>query len=383
MDGRLVPDGVSWNEMKSGKKSGQTRFGEAPLPEQYRPRHALAVPTVLALLVTAFVVSFFIPRLTAAQQAQPVPPAPPQASAPVEFKTGIADPSNTVLALYMARSAGLDTAQGLGIDILDMNGGSRGAEELQAGRIDVMSVGLSSVMKVNQSGGDLRLIASLSNVMRFTFFSARGVTGAADLKGGTIGISTAGSESDSAATLALQKLGLTRSDVAIKEYGSSAHRLAALQSGEIKAALLDEPAASAARQGGLNALVDLEPMQIPWLFAGIAVRHADLGARRDLLTRFLKAGIEGNYIAINDEKRAKQVLAKDLKIASSKNLDIAYRDFVAQSPPNLEPSLPGVQNTLKVFPKASQNVGDYVDMSLLDALKDQGFSAAMEVKYKR
>jgi len=332
------------------------------------------------LTVLAFLAAFAALRPAVAQQASPQPASSP---APLVFKAGIADPSNTVLALYMARSAGLDAAQGLNVDILDMNGGSRGAEELQAGRIDVMQVGLSSLIKVNQSGGDLRLVGSLSNVMRFTFFSARGVNGAADLKGGTIGISTAGSESDSAVTLALQKLGLTRNDVTIKEYGSSAHRLAALKSGEIKAAPLDEPAASAARQNGLNALVDLVPMQIPWLFAGIAVRHDDIGVRRDLLTRFLKASIEGNYIALNDDRRAKQVLTKDLKITSAKNLDITYRDFVAQSPPNLEPSLPGVQNILKVFPKASQNVGDYVDTSLLDALKDQGFFAAMEAKYKK
>jgi ABC-type nitrate/sulfonate/bicarbonate transport system substrate-binding protein len=360
--------------MKSGKKT----FGEAPLPEQHPTRHAPAVLALLALFVAAFIAAFFTPWLAAAQQT---PRVTPQASGPVEFKAGIADPSNTVLALYMARSAGLDVAQDLSVDILDMNGGSRGAEELQAGRIDVMQVGLSSVIKVNQSGGDLRLIGSLSNVMRFTFFAARGVTGAADLKGGTIGISTAGSESDSAATLALQKLGLARNDVTIKEYGSSAHRLAALKSGEIKAAPLDEPMASAARQSGLNALVELVPMQISWLFAGIAVRRADIGARRDLLTRFLKASMEGNYIALSDETRAKQVLTKDLKITSAKNLDIAYRDFVAQSPSNLEPSWPGVQNILKVFPKASQNVGDYVDTSLLDALKDQGFFAAMQAKY--
>jgi ABC-type nitrate/sulfonate/bicarbonate transport system substrate-binding protein len=352
----------------SRSRADKTTFRDAPLPEQNRTRHALALLALLALLAA--------PLMAAAQPA-------PEGSVPVEFKAGIADPSSAVLALYMARSAGLDTAQGLSVDILDMNGGSRGAEELQAGRIDVMQVGLSSVLKVNQSGGNLRLIAALSNVMRFTFFVARGVTAAADLKGATIGISTAGSESDSALTLALQKLGLARTDVVIKEYGSSAHRLAALKSGEIKAALLDEPAASVARQAGLNALVDLVPMQIPWLFAGVAVRHDDIGARRDLLTRFLKACIEGNYIALSDEKRAKQVLAKDLKIASAKDLDTAYRDFVAQSPPNLAPSLAGVQNVLKVFPNASQNAGDFVDLSLLDALKNQGFFAAMEAKYKR
>ena len=335
-----------------------------------RSRYALPLLAFLALPI----VSQF-----AAAQTQPVPGLAP----PVVFKAGIADPSNTVLALYMAKAAGLDVAQGLKLDILDMNGGSRGAEELQAGRIDTMQVGLSAVVKVNQSGGDLRLIASLSNDMRFALFGARGVTTGAALKGGTIGISASGSESDSAVTLALQRLGLTRSDVVIKEYGSSAHRLAALKAGEIKAAPLDEPAASAARQAGFAALVDFVPMQIPWLFAGIAVRHDDIGARRDLLTRFLKACIEGNYIALADEKRAKEVLAKDLKIENEKNLAIAYRDFVSQSPPNLEPSLPGVQNILKVFPKASQNVGDFVDLSLLDALKSQGFFKAMEAKYKK
>jgi ABC-type nitrate/sulfonate/bicarbonate transport system substrate-binding protein len=319
---------------------------------------------------------FAAPHLAAAQQQPAVDTA-----APLVFKAGIADPSSAVLALYMARSAGLDIAQGLSVDILDMNGGSRGAEELQAGRIDVMQVGLSSVIKVNQSGGNLRLIAAVSNAMRFTFFAARGVTGAADLKGATIGISAAGSESDSALTLALQKLGLTRADVTVKEYGSSMHRLAALKSGEIKAAPFDEPTASAARQAGLTALVDLVPMQIPWLFAGIAVRHDDIGARRDLLTRFLEACIEGSYIALSDEKRAKQVLAKELKISNAKDLDTAYRDFLAQSPANLEPSIVGAQNVLKVFPNASQNVGDFVDMSLLDALKNQGFFAAMEAKY--
>ena len=113
--------------------------------------------------------------------------APPQI---LDIKAGISDPVNTVLAWYMARAAGLYGAQGLNVEILNMNGGSRGAEELQAARIDVMHVGLSSVVKVNQAGGDLRVIGSLSNVIRFTFFSAPGVKTAADLKGGIVGVST-------------------------------------------------------------------------------------------------------------------------------------------------------------------------------------------------
>jgi ABC-type nitrate/sulfonate/bicarbonate transport system substrate-binding protein len=331
-----------------------------------------------AVAMLAIAGLFALGRPAVAQQST-MAPAPP----PLQIKAGISDPVNTVLAWYMARAAGLFGDQGLDVDILNMNGGSRGAAELQAGRIDLMHVGLSSVVKVNQAGGNLRVIGSLSNVIRFTFFSAPGVKTAADLKGGVVGVSAFGSESDSTVTLALQKLGLTRDDVVIKEYGGGMKRLEAVKKGEIKATAINEPISSLARDEGVNVLVDLVPDQIPWLFSGIVVRKDDIAARRDLLTRFLKASIEGNYIALTDEKRAKAVLAKELKISSPKILDIAYSDFKQQSPPNLEPSVPGAQNILKQFPNVSQKVGDYIDTSLLDALKADGFLAAMEQKYKR
>src|SRR5205807_4238101 len=115
-----------------------------------------------------------------------------------------------------------------------------------AGRLDAMHVGLSSVIRVNRAGGDIRTIASLSNVIRFTFFSAPGVKTGADLKGGVIGVSTFGSESDSTVTLAVQRLGLTRSDVVLKEYGGGLRRLEAVKSGDIKATPINEPIASLA-----------------------------------------------------------------------------------------------------------------------------------------
>ena len=103
------------------------------------------------------------------------------------LKVGISEPVNTVLAVWMADAAGFYAAHGLKVEITNMQGGSRGAQELAAGRIDVMHVGLSSVVRLNRGGADLRLIASLSNVIRFTFFSTPNVKTAADLKGGVVG----------------------------------------------------------------------------------------------------------------------------------------------------------------------------------------------------
>lgn len=307
--------------------------------------------------------------------------SPALAADAIEFNAGIADPVNTVLAMWVAQDAGLYAQNGLNVHIVNMNGGSHGAEELQAGRLDVMHVGLSSVVKINRAGGDLRLIGSLSNVIRFTFFSAPAVKTGADLKGGLVGVSTFGSESDSTVTLALQRLGLTRDDVKIAEFGGGSRRMAAVKSGEIGATALNEPFSSLAREQGVHILVDLVPEQIPWLFSGITTERSSIQTRRDSLARFLKATIEGNYLALGNETMAKEILAKELKISDPKILDISYNDFKQQSPLNLEPTPEAAKNILAQFPGGNTNVEAYVDTSILEDLKREGFFQEMEKKY--
>jgi len=304
------------------------------------------------------------------------------AAADTTVKVGISEPVNTVLAMWMAEAGGFYAAEGLKVEIINMSGGSRGAQELAAGRIDVMHVGLSSVVRLNRGGADLRLIGSLSNVIRFTFFSGPNVKTAADLKGGIVGVSTFGSESDATVTLALQRLGLTRADVTLKEYGGGIKRIEAVQSGEIKATAVNEPVTSIARERGLNPMVDLVVEQIPWLFSGVVVKKESLAANRALLARFLKATVEGNYLALTDEKRAKEVLARETNIKDPKILDISYNDFKQQSPRTLEPVRAGADNIIAQFPpEVSRKVEDYVDASLLDELKKAGAFEALEKKY--
>jgi ABC-type nitrate/sulfonate/bicarbonate transport system substrate-binding protein len=322
-------------------------------------------------------------RLTAVILLLPFLRTVPVSAQPVEFKVGISDPVNTVLAIWMADAAGFYAANGIKAEIINMNGGSRGAAELAAGRIEAMHVGLSSVVRLNRTGGDLRIIASLANVIRFAFVSAPSVKTAADLKGGVVGVSTFGSESDSTVTLALKRLGLSREDVTLKEYGGGPRRLAAVKSGEIKATAVNEPFTSLAREQGFNTLVDLVPENIPWLFTAIVVKRGAIADRRDVLTRFIRATAEGNYLALTDEKRAKEVLAKEARITDPKILDISYNDFKLLSPKNIEPTDAAAKNILAQFPDASQKVEDYVDGGILDGLRKDGLFTALAQKYKR
>lgn len=298
------------------------------------------------------------------------------------LRVGISEPVNTVLAIWMADAAGFYEAAGIDVEIINMNGGSRGAAELAAGRIDAMHVGLSSVVQLNRTGGDLRIVASLANVIRFTFFSGPGIKTAADLRGGAVGVSSFGSESDSTVTLALKRLGLGRDDVTLKEYGGGTKRLAAVKSGELQATAVNEPFSSMAREQGFNVLFDLVPEQIPWLFTAIVVRRGAIADRRDELTRFIRATAEGNTLALTDENKAKQVLAKQAGITDAKILDISYNDFKLLSPPNIEPSHQAAKNILAQFPDVSQKVEDYVDSGILDSLRKDGVFTALAQKYR-
>lgn len=307
---------------------------------------------------------------------------PTSAQELIPFRVGISDAVNTVLPVWMAQEGGFYAANGLKVEIINMGGGSRGAKELQAGNIDLMRVGMSSVVQANRAGGDLRLIASMSNVIRFVIATAPDVKTAADLKGGVIGVSTFGSESDATVTLALERFGMTRADVTVKEYGGGAKRLAAARSGEIRATAINEPTTSQAREQGVNILIDLAAEKIPWLFSGVVVRRADLREPRHRAMRFLRAVIEGNYLALADAARAKAVLARELKVANPRIIDISYDDFRAQSPPDMTISMPGVENVLKINAgSGSRNPDDYIDGVPLMELRKSGFYEAMQKKY--
>jgi NitT/TauT family transport system substrate-binding protein len=211
-----------------------------------------------------------------------------------EIRVGTSGTANTVLAIWMADAAGVYAKHGLKLTLSNMGGGSKGAAAVREGKLDVMHVGLSSVVQLNRKGAELRTIASLANMIRFAFFTAPSVKDAAELKGAVVAISSRGSESDAVATIALERLKLARSDVEIREFGDSPKRLAALRAGEVKATMLNEPYATQARADGLKPIVDLAAERVPWLFSTLVVSRSYLKENRDVLARFLRATAEGN-----------------------------------------------------------------------------------------
>lgn len=302
-------------------------------------------------------------------------------SASVPFKVGEASPANTFLAIWVALEEGFYKKQGLDIEIVKMVGGKDSGPALEGGLIDLMHIGMSSVVRANARGAKLRTIGSLSNIIRHTLFTIPSVKTAADIKGGTVGISSAGSESDPNVTMALHRLGLKRSDVTVKEIG--VQRLEALRKGAVTATLLGEPTRSMAIKEGFNPMVDLLADRTPWLYSGLVVSEAGLARNRDAILRFLRATIEGNRFAMHNPDKTKAILARHLKLADPAIIDITYENFRANTPANAELTREGARNVLDnvdVSGKGS-DIGAYMDDSLMADLQREKFYEAMDRKY--
>lgn len=299
----------------------------------------------------------------------------------IPFKVGEASPANTFFAIWMAKAAGLYEQQGLDFEIVKMVGGSETGLALSSGRIQVMHIGMSSVVRANAAGFNVTTIGSLSNVIRSTLFAAPGVD-IKDIKGHEVGISSTGSESELSTVIALQKLGLSRDDITFQEIG--VERLSHLKNGAVKATMLGEPLRSVALAQGMTAICDLLADRVPWLYSGLAVDQEYLKNNREAVLRFMRATIEGNYLAVSDGERARKVMADSLNIADAKNLETTYNNFKTYTPLNAEPTVEGGKNIMATVevPNKSDNIDDYIDKTIHEELHNDGFFVAMTKKYK-
>lgn len=312
----------------------------------------------------------------------------------VDFKLGIWYRGGThvpsLLPVWMAQDAGLFQQQGLNVLIAKMEqGGANGAplSALSSGQLQAMHPGLLPVVLANAQGGDLRLVASSSNLMPFALVA--NVKTAAELKGEKVDIGSPRTERDITVTLALKKLGLTRNDVNIVALESNAtQRVDELLSGKVKAVAMAEPDATvaAARHKELTVLANFLTLREPWIFDAVVVSRSYLEGHRDEVKRFLKAYIEGAYIALSDEKRAKELISKNFNTEDSMIVDANYDEFKRSMPLDAEPSRAGVQNVVDQaqavgIKVSNKNVDDYISVDILEELKKEGFFAALQKRY--
>ena len=164
--------------------------------------------------------------------------------------------ANTMHTIW-AQCEDLPAKYGMEIEWLSFDGGSAAAQALLAEQVEVADNSGGPAIASLATDSPMIIAYVTRDNLTDNMYAQPDIEDADDLRGGSVAISSFGSQSHAGALLALQVLGLTAEDVTITQVGNDAARLAALQAGSVTASMNDATQENELEGLGLNILVRL------------------------------------------------------------------------------------------------------------------------------
>lgn len=299
------------------------------------------------------------------------------------FTISYASVSGTRAPLWIAKDLGLFEKYGLDGNLVYIASGVTSVNALLGGSVDIIAASGSSAIGAAARGAPLVIIASLGHIA-YKLIAHPNITTVQGLKGKIIGSSRIGAGTDYALQRLLPKLGLTPGkDVTLLPTGisESDRRLLMLMQGKIDATLgtEDNLLQLAAKGMKFSVLADVYE-------AGIYTTGSDIATSRQLLKQkprqlkaFLAALTEGTFIGRTQKEQALRVYRKYLKIEDPKMLDSMHKNYLLGSiPARPFPKEEAIQNDIDDLSHTyahlkGRKAGEFLDISLLKSLEDEGF----------
>ncbi|SNT29422.1 ABC transporter substrate-binding protein [Rhodococcoides kyotonense] len=190
------------------------------------------------------------------------------AGSPGEVNIAVAGLTNLHnVPLVVADELGYFDEAGVNVSLTDMQSGTKALEAVASGSADVAASFFDHTLRMQSKGQALTAFTVLSDspgaVLAVPPSSSGSVTTVGDLKGKPVGVAAPGSAEDAYFALVLGQAGLSMSDVSSVSTGTGASAVAALESGQVDAGWMYEPAFSQfeQRNPGTSTLIDTRTVE--------------------------------------------------------------------------------------------------------------------------
>ena len=208
------------------------------------------------------------------------------------------------------------------------------------------------------------------------------IKSAADLKGKPVAITGFSGLPYTGLLLSLRELGMSKDQVVPLNIGGKTARFEALLANRVPAAILDPPFTTMAVKEGYRLLVDLTPLDVPYLRNVVAVSEKSLRDDARMVARFVEAFAEGMRFYRNQANKDEnlRILAKYLRLPLDKQRAAVeegyatYRDVMLRKP---YPDPSAMKLLLEIVaesnPKAKNlNLSSMVDGSFVERMDREG-----------
>ena len=320
------------------------------------------------------------PTLAPTVAAAPSTQTPPQTQTSKTTITVInTAPTGAYGAFWTALEAGYFNDEGLDVQINNIGSSSRAIAAMLAGEAQFSTLDAQTVIEADSKGADIRLFLSITNHLVFSLMASKDVPDPQSLKGKRLGITRAGSSTDTAARQALQIFKLQPdSDVALIPLDAAPNILTAMAANQIDAGVLSPPTNTRARNQGFHELLNLAKDGPDFPSVSMGVNHTYAAAHPDVMRGFSRAYSRGVARFKADKDVAVKTYQKYLQIDDMAVLQDTWEQFrgYLDLPPVITTT--GLQNAIEAaadsVPEAKGSPPDkYLDGSWVQQLDQAGF----------
>jgi ABC-type nitrate/sulfonate/bicarbonate transport system substrate-binding protein len=280
---------------------------------------------------------------------------------------------------WVGREAGLYKQYGLDVDVVFFRGSVIAINALATKDAHFGAFGASSSVLARLGGMDTVLIATATPGLLFYLVTRKEVRNANDLKGKRIGASRPGTDSDLAARVAVQKLGLNEKDVSIISMGTDSERLSAMTQGIADGTVVTIGGYVAAQKLGFHSILDLSQLNIPYEAASLITTRTLIKENPDRVGKFVKGFLAAIQYAQAHREFTLKVLSKYMRTSDQEVLNASYDYYVGRIIPRtpyvsekgLQAVIDFVRQRNPQTPAAK--VQDFMDNRFIKELDDSGF----------
>ena len=290
----------------------------------------------------------------------------------------ISDSPGSSAPYWIATEAGLYKKYGLDVELIFINGSTRGVQSMIAGEIHFAGAVGTSAMNGAMAGGDVVIVDSLVNTLPYYIVGKSDIRSPEDLKGRAAATHIPGTSADFALRLALRKFRIDYTDIKAMMVGGAAARLAAVINGQVDFTMATDSGKIQGEKSGLKIIIDMAKLKIPFQFTCTVTTKGLIRTRPQTVENVVKALAEAVHSFKNNKEQSIKIMAKYTRGQNPAVLEgswVAYKDLLVE---DTYPTLEGLNDTLAVQanwdPKAARaKAKDFVDLRFVDQLSESGF----------
>lgn len=270
---------------------------------------------------------------------------PPSEGEPVTLRLAVL-PILDALPLYVAEEQGYFEAEGLQVEFIPVSSAAERDQVISAGQADGMINELVSTLFYNQEEIRIQVVrfarTATAEYPQFRILAAAnsGVETVEDLKEVEIGISE-GTVIEYLTDRLLEEEGFADSEIATISVPGIPDRLALLNSGELKAAMLPDPLSSLAMQSGATVVID-DTRHPEFGYSVLSLVKPFINENSEAVRGFL-AAVERAVVDINEDPQAWEALLTERQLVPEPLIG-SYQ--VPRFPPGAVPSEAQFQDAL-------------------------------------